>query len=221
MSPQCAKKLVSPKGKGKMAPKSKACTSSVPDEQVHDDEDDHGNEEDDDVGDDLDPDPDVLDEDDEVSDVADKDKQSARNKALILSDEVEDALVEWIQQNETLYDKTKKGYRKTDDKKRLWQAKAEELNITYKALMVWYKSQRTRYAKLLIKKSGQGAKMLTDREKWILDKWSFLKMFITRQQGRVPSSVSTCVPKLVIMSGLGNIFFPCKSILYTNIWQPI
>ena len=156
--------------------------------------------------DDEDEDEDDLDDiadDDLADDVADKDK-SSRKKAspLILGDEVEDELVEWIQQHESLYDKTKKGYRKTDEKKRLWQSKADELKITLQALMVWYKSQRTRYGKLLEKKSGQGTKLLTDREKWILEKWSFLKIFITRQQGRVPSSVSTCVLKLLFMSGL-------------------
>ena len=140
-----------------------------------------------------DPDHWMLDDDeDDVSEVADN-TRSARNKPLILSDEVEHALVEWIQQNETLYDKTKEGYRKTGDKNRLWQSKADELNITLKALLVWYKSQKTMFAKLLLStKSGEGDTM-TDREKWILEKWSFLKMF-PPHGGRVPSSVSTYLP---------------------------
>ena len=90
-----------------------------------------------------------------------------------------------------MYDKTKNDYRKTDLKKKLWTDKGASLDITYEEIVQWYESQRTRFGKLLKTKSGQATKILTEREQWILRNFEFLRLHITRQQGRVPSSVST------------------------------
>ena len=53
-------------------------------------------------------------------------------------------------------------------------------------LCMWFKSQRTRYSKLtqLENKSGSGSRVLTARQQWITDKWSFIKSHIVRVEGR-------------------------------------
>ena len=54
----------------------------------------------------------------------------------------------------------------------------------------WYMGRRTVFGKLTAEKSGDGAREYTDREKWIMDKFSFLKGHITRLTGRNIASVS-------------------------------
>lgn len=49
-----------------------------------------------------------------------------------------------------------------------------------KALRRWYDSMRTRFGKLTLTKSGQGANERTDRDRWILDTFSFLSKHIVR-----------------------------------------
>lgn len=49
---------------------------------------------------------------------------------------------------------------------------------------------RTRLGKISGKKSGDGAKELTDRDQWIVDKFSFLQSHISRMQGKQAVNVS-------------------------------
>lgn len=49
---------------------------------------------------------------------------------------------------------------------------------------------RTTYGRLTKTVSGQGSKIMTDRERWIVDKFSFLKGHIARMVSRNPVSVS-------------------------------
>ena len=146
-----------------------------------------------DLGEESDPDSDG-DEDEEGGGDGVVKKKKERRLQLVIDRPIEDALVEWIQQHPELYNKAEADYRKTAAKKALWQSKADELKMSVEDLLCWYKSQRTRLGKILMKKSGQEAKIPTAREKWVLEKWSFLKNFITRQQGRVASSVSSLFP---------------------------
>ena len=138
-------------------------------------------------------------------------KRKERKEALIIDEPTEDKLVEWVQSHPELYDKSKADYRKTAAKKALWQKKADELNYNVEDLICWYKSQRTRLGKILTRKSGQAAKILTSRENWVLEKWSFLTKFITRQHGRLPSSVST-IQFIMALKSLPMITF-CKMLI--------
>lgn len=58
------------------------------------------------------------------------------------------------------------------------------------SINTWYKSLRTRYGKLKMKKSGDGAAELTDRENWLLQKFTFLDGHIHRVKTRPLVSVS-------------------------------
>ncbi len=46
------------------------------------------------------------------------------------------------------------------------------------------------FGKLTAEKSGDGARIYTDREQWTIDKFQFLKGHITRLKGRNIASVS-------------------------------
>ena len=59
--------------------------------------------------------------------------------------------------------------------------------------MLWYASIRTRYVKLVSKKSGDGAgpeTELTDRDEWIMAHFGFIQKFIRKSKKKVTVSVS-------------------------------
>ena len=109
--------------------------------------------------------------------------------------------MEWVRDNPILYSKGLKEYKDTARKQRLWEEKARELDLESAAvLMTWYDSMRTRVGKLTLKKSGDGTKELTDREKWVLAKFDFLITHISRIPSRQAVNVST---KFILV--LGNV----------------
>ena len=50
----------------------------------------------------------------------------------MLSDDVEDDLIEWVKQTPCLYNKGLKDYRDAQKRNRLWHEKAEELGMSGK-----------------------------------------------------------------------------------------
>ena len=54
------------------------------------------------------------------------------------------------------------------------------LSLPGNTLEVWIKNMRTRYAKLIQTKSGQGARELTARDQWIVETFGFLRPHIVR-----------------------------------------
>ncbi|XP_032890954.1 uncharacterized protein LOC116981886 isoform X1 [Amblyraja radiata] len=123
-----------------------------------------------------------------VSTVQEEVKKRRRpNAAHKFSWEEEGELVEWYQSNPELYDKNHQHFRNKDRKNSLLSTKAKEFpDCTYERLNLFFKSQRTRYSHLTQgqNKSGSGAKYLTHREQWIVDKWSFIKPHIVRVESR-------------------------------------
>ena len=75
--------------------------------------------------------------------------------------------------------------------------KAQELNITVAELDTWFKSLRTMFGKLAKTVSGQGAPKYTERQKWVLDRLSFLKDHLIVKSsitlGGPPSSSQLCI----------------------------
>lgn len=57
-------------------------------------------------------------------------------------------------------------------------------------LSTWYKSIRSRYGRILKKKSGDGAGELTERDLWIKAKFEFLKVHIYDVPKRTLASAS-------------------------------
>lgn len=65
-------------------------------------------------------------------------------------------------------------------------------HFSVNTLQTWMTNMRTRYAKLIHTKSGQGVKVFTDRDKWIMEAFAFLRCHIVRCQTRT-SKVSVGV----------------------------
>ena len=124
-----------------------------------------------------------------ASEVTVQDKR--RKKVCNFSDQEEDELVDWVRDHPILYVRTMKEYKDSGKNKLLWEGKAKQLGVDLTVLLTWYKSLRTRLGKLTFKKSGEGSAEKTDRDKWILDRFDFLKKHIHRVRGRVGASVST------------------------------
>ena len=93
-------------------------------------------------------------------------------------------LGEWVQENPFLYDRGHEDYKDMQRKMRLYEEKGRSLEppLTGKQLSTWLRSIRTRYGRLTKTKSGQAARDLTAREKWILNVFSFFGRHIVRQK---------------------------------------
>jgi len=117
-------------------------------------------------------------------------KKGEKTPKLILSDHSEIDISDWLKSNQFIYTKGSREFRETQLKIRAWEEKAKELNVEPAALQTWYESIRTKVGKLTKDKSGQAAPQLTDREKFIIMHFRFLKDHIVRQPSRVAVSVS-------------------------------
>ena len=114
-----------------------------------------------------------------------KSKKRRRNFGLILTEQQETDMGEW------LYLKTMKEYKDIAKKNQLWAEKAVELNLeSGKLLKTWYDSIRTRVGKLNSTKSGSAAKSKTDRDVFIEQTFGFLASNICRRKGRTAVSLS-------------------------------
>ena len=94
----------------------------------------------------------------------------AKKGTYSLSLEQEERVVEWLQANEFLWLRSSRDYTR---KKAAWQEKANELDITLLHLEKWWKNTKDWYVKVRKGKSGQAAKRLTDRDRWLLSRLSF------------------------------------------------
>ena len=104
----------------------------------------------------------------------------AKKKSRMCTDftlEEEQNLVSWMQDNEItcIYNKKLNIYKDYKKKETLWVEKAESMGRDTQTLKTWYKSIRTRYTKLIHRKSGDGATELTERDNWILQNFTWLR----------------------------------------------
>ena len=103
---------------------------------------------------------------------------------VFLTDEQERMLGEWVQEHPLLFDRGCVDFKDAAKKNKLFEEKARTLEppLTGKQLATWLRSIRTRYGRLTKFKSGQAARDLTAREKWILSVFSFFGKHIVRQK---------------------------------------
>ena len=94
----------------------------------------------------------------------------AKKGTYTLSLEQEEDVVEWLKGNDFLWLRSSRDYTR---KKAAWEAKAAELRITLQHLEKWWKNTKDWYVKVKKGKSGQGARRLTDRDRWLLTHLSF------------------------------------------------
>nr|XP_054766060.1 PAX-interacting protein 1-like [Lytechinus pictus] len=117
-------------------------------------------------------------------------EKRSKKKTLVLTDEQEADMADWLKSHPLLYTKTMKEYKDTAKKIDLWNDKANELNVeTMSMLKTWYESVRTKVGKLTDSKSGSAARNLTDRERFLKANFGFLSSHISRVKGKATCSL--------------------------------
>ena len=142
--------------------------------------------------------------------------EAQRRKQIILSDEVERRLGEWLEfEASFIYNKKDSRHVNKPLVTKTWEDKAKTLDppLTSEELQRWFQSVRTKFGKLTGgPKSGSGAQNLTSREKWVLNTFTFLKPHISRQRkttsyGLPPVSIKIY---LFIYCALSIVFTHCS-----------
>ena len=100
---------------------------------------------------------------------------------MYLTDSDEEGIVDFVKDHEELYDKTHQKFKDKARKDCLWGRCASSCNLSVKVCKTWFESQMTHYRNLTQFKSGQAPKEMKERQKWIQDKFNFLKTHIRRK----------------------------------------
>ena len=119
-----------------------------------------------------------------TDDVGAPPRKRKKTSPVYLFDEQERRLGEWVQEQPFLYDRGLLEFKDVRKKSSLFEAKARSLDphLTGTQLSTWLRPIRTRYGRLTKVKSGQAARDLTAREKWILSEFSFFGRHIVGQK---------------------------------------
>ena len=102
------------------------------------------------------------------------DKRSMKPPVLF-SAEQEQKLVDFLCDNEILYNKHLMDYKDRSKRKAVWAKFCEENNLDKDACQKWFQSQHTLFRKVTHMKSGHGEPQLTERQKWTSDNFDFLR----------------------------------------------
>ena len=94
----------------------------------------------------------------------------AKKGTYTLPQAQEELLIEWLKSNDFLWLRTSRDYSR---KKAAWECKAKELDISLQHLEKWWKNTKDWYVKVKKGKSGQGAKRLTERDRWLMTHLAF------------------------------------------------
>ncbi|KAG0710533.1 hypothetical protein GWK47_022629 [Chionoecetes opilio] len=128
-----------------------------------------------------------------------KKPKKTRKDCKISDQDVEDDLVEWFSENDSLWNTQRTAYRDKARRQRLLATKAEQLGISSEHLWTWFKSLRDMFTRLDKKKSGDGQPTFTEREKWIREKFKFFQRAIYHRSKPVKSM------KAIIAQSEGNL----------------
>lgn len=118
-----------------------------------------------------------------------KEKKRAKKNPCNLSIADEELMLEFIRDNPVLWNVKMTDYRRKDKKDKMWEDQAQLMEKTADTLKGWFRSLRDTHTRLDKKKSGDGTPCLTEREKWILSNFVFLKT-VTRHRPEPLHSVS-------------------------------
>ena len=131
-------------------------------------------------------------EEEEVGDgpsAAKKAKKRGRKSTIRLTRQQETEAVEFIKGHPCFYDKSADDWASQAQLDYKWTPLTIQLGHTYKELLQWWTSFRTRYSKIHKKKgkSGSGLITLTDREQFVWDHAAFLFDHVRHQVNRKPT----------------------------------
>ena len=109
-------------------------------------------------------------------------------------------MVDVYRENPLFYDKESLDfYRGKDKRARIIANTAKKMGRTVIQVQTWYKTMRTKFGKLTADgPSGSGKKNLTSKDKWILNRFDFLRAHIVRSGGKEVSSIRQKVPAAAI-----------------------
>jgi hypothetical protein len=116
-------------------------------------------------------------------------KKRAKKTAYSLTVEEEKSMLEFLQENDILWDIKKTDYRNKVKKEKIWQDQAIQMGKTPEHLQGWFRSLRDTNTRLDKKKSGDGTPELTERDTWIIQNFKFLKQTV-RHRPEPAKSVS-------------------------------
>ncbi|KAJ8245796.1 hypothetical protein GJAV_G00260410 [Gymnothorax javanicus] len=117
-------------------------------------------------------------------------RRAAPRVVTNFSEDEKELIIDFLQQNPTLYSKRLAGFKDAAAKDRLWTEQARQMKRTPNELKTWYDSIRTRLGKLkkAVTKSGQAADSFTATEQWIWERFQFLLEHITQMPRRTVAS---------------------------------
>ena len=104
-----------------------------------------------------------------------KKKKRAKKNPCNMSTADEELMLEFIRDNPVLWNVKMTDYRRKDKKDKIWDDQAPRMEKQADTLKGWFRSLRDTHTRLDKKKSGDGAPDLTQREKWIISNFVFLK----------------------------------------------
>ena len=104
----------------------------------------------------------------------------------------EESLRDFLATHPELFDKTNENFYKKAHKEKLYDDKAKELGgeeagVTRKVLERWQRLIRDGFVRAVVAskgRSGDGAKVLSDRQKYLLNNFQFLRRHISRMKGK-------------------------------------
>ena len=97
-----------------------------------------------------------------------------KKTAVVFSDENEQKLVDFLCDNQILYNKRLKDYKDRSKREAVWDKLCEENNLEKDACQKWFQSLCTLFGKATHMKSVLGGLQLTERRKWTRDNFHFL-----------------------------------------------
>ncbi|XP_068215325.1 uncharacterized protein [Palaemon carinicauda] len=116
-------------------------------------------------------------------------KRRRKSSNIILPEETEQNLGEWLEfEVPFIYDKGDYRHKKKEYIERVWEEKAASLEdpVTAQDLKTWFASLRSRFGRLSKEECCDVSRRLTEREKWVINTFRFLKPHIVRQRNPRP-----------------------------------
>uniref|UniRef100_K1RRW5 Heat shock 70 kDa protein 12B n=1 Tax=Magallana gigas TaxID=29159 RepID=K1RRW5_MAGGI len=114
----------------------------------------------------------------------DKSKQFMREAA-----EKEHDMASWLEVNDLIYNKKLNAYKDFRKKDALCESKAADMEKDVDILKTWYRSIRTRFTRLMHRKSGDGSGELTERDRWILQNFAWLNVHVVEVKKKTTVSM--------------------------------
>ena len=137
----------------------------------------------------------IIEEDAEPSSNYPK-KMRKTKRITVTSDFTEEQgqdMVDWLQdpEQECIFNKNQPNYIKTALKNALWEQKAKEIEKNSDQSKKWYANMRTRFGKIKHTPLGSARPELTSRDKWIVQRFQFLKPYLTVHNKKISYGVSS------------------------------